>query len=152
MFIETFLKIASFIDIPGINTDALCNFLLDYYRQKIKRENATIAEVCTILKSDKSLSEKKVKNICDDIKEIEKKNIPIKCVWVFNSIDETLRAKEIIERVEKTFGTNKNSVLPSDYTSESKWSKYDLLQKISRGVYGLSDEGKKIWSKLHETE
>jgi len=77
---------------------------------------------------------------------LQKKNppLPIIAAYVFDSEDEVLQSSEIVKRAVERYGKNQSSVLPSDYAG-TKYSPVATLEKVDRGHYRLSPEGKAAW-------
>jgi hypothetical protein len=90
-----------------------------------------------------SLSPEAKKSIGDFL---QKKNppLPIIAAYVFDSEDEVLQSSEIVKRAVERYGKNQSSVLPSDYAG-TKYSPVATLEKVDRGRYCLSPDGKAAW-------
>lgn len=94
---------------------------------------------------DKKLEDKTVlttanKNIEDFVKR-ENPPLFVIAAYVFNSEDEVLESSEIINRVVERYCKNRSAVLPSDYAG-TKYCSIATLEKVARGRYRLSPEGK----------
>lgn len=132
--LKFFTSTISCLDVPFIKTEVIAKLIDEsFWNPEIVKEK--LAEKLNIKPKD-----------------FDKQSLPVIAVLSFESIDSKMRSKDIIEFAVIEYGKNKTSVLPSDYTTGSKYrpeNQWFLERTEERGMYILSELWKKVFKELN---